>query len=228
MPRTLYELENVESPFVWRSKYALAHKGLAYVSKPTAFTDIPGIGNGTHTSVPMLVDDSGVETGDSKTIAAYLDATYPDTAPLLDPAGLARADEVNALIAKVGFGGFFPLYIKDIWTGLPEKDAAYFRASREERFGATLEDLSANRAARLPDARAGLAQLRDELGDNQWFCGDAPGYADYIVLAFFAWLKGCATTPPLAAGDVLVDYVQRGFALYGGIGETIEGGPIAA
>ena len=228
MPRTLYELENVESPFVWRTKYALAHKGMAYDTQPTAFTDIAAIGDGSHQTVPMFADENGTEICDSSTIARYLDATYPDGRPLLDAAGQARAEEIEAIIGTQGFGGFFPLYIRDIWAGLPEKDAAYFRSTREARFGATLEELSANRDARLPDAQAGLDPLRAELGSHPWFCGEAPGYADYIVLAFFAWLKGCASTPPLAADDHLVDYINRGFALYGGIGEKIKGGPIAA
>jgi len=227
MSRTLYELENIESPFVWRTKYALAHKGLAYDVQRTAFTDIPGICGGRHETVPILADEDGSETNDSIAIAAYLDDTYPDTPTLLGNGGLARTEEIEGLLGA-GFQGFFPLYIKDIWAGLPEKDAAYFRSTREARFGATLEDLSANRDARLPDARAALDPLRSALGSAPWFAGEAPGYADYIVLAFFAWLKGCASTPPLAAGDPLLAYIDRGFALYGGIASAIEGGPLAA
>lgn len=228
MTRTLYELENVESPFAWRSKYALAHKGLDYTSRRTAFTDIPDICDGRHKSVPVLVDEDGTETCDSLAIAHYLDKTYPDQAPLFANGSTARTEEIEGLLGAHGFKAFFPLYIHDIWAGLPEKDAVYFRKSREERFGATLEELSANREERLAASREGLAPLRDALGDSQWFSGDAPAYPDYVTLAFFAWLKGCAKTPPLAADDPLVDYINRGFALYGGIGEAVKGGPIAA
>jgi len=227
MPRTLYELENVESPFVWRAKYALAHKGLAYETQPTAFTEIPNTCDGRHPTVPFLVDENGSETCDSISIAAYLDDTYPDAPSLLGNGGLERAGEIEKILGETGFPNFFPLYIKDIWTGLPEKDAAYFRSTREARFGASLEDLSANRDARLPDARAALEPLRAELAKAPWFSGDTPGYADYIILAFFAWMKGGASTPPLAAGDPLLEYIDRGFALYGGIGNAIEGGPLA-
>ena len=177
--------------------------------------------------MPFLVDDDGSETCDSIGIAAYLDDTYPDAPSLLEAGDLERAQEIEGILGKTGFPNFFPLYIKDIWAGLPEKDATYFRSTREAKFGATLEELSANREDRLPAARASLDPLRAELEGMPWLNGDAPGYADYIVLAFFAWLKGCASTPPLATGDPLVDYIDRGFALYGGIGHAIEGGPLA-
>lgn len=228
MTRTLYELENVESPFVWRAKYALAHKGLAYEARPIGFTAIPDTCDGRHPTVPFLVDENGDETCDSMNIAAYLDEAYPDAPSLLGHGALERVGQIEKILGQTGFPNFFPLYIRDIWAGLPEKDAAYFRATREKRFGTTLEALSDNREARLIEARAALAPLRAELAGVDWFHGDAPGYGDYIVLAFFAWLKGCAGTPPLAADDPLVDYINRGFALYGGIGETIEGGPLAA
>ncbi len=227
MTRKLYELENVESPFAWRSKYALAHKDLEFTSHRTAFTDIPNVCGGQHKSVPILVDENGTETCDSLSIAKYLDETYPE-APLFTNSSTARTEEVEGLLGQHGFKAFFPLYIHDIWAGLPEKDAIYFRKTREERFGASLEELSANREERLPQAREGLAPLREALGDKQWFNGDAPAYPDYVVLAFFTWLKGCAKTPPLAADDSLVDYIHRGFALYNGIGEEVKGGPMAA
>lgn len=226
MPRTLYELANVESPFVWRAKYALAHKGLAYQTQRTAFTAIATTCEGRHPTVPFLVDENGSETCDSMHIAAYLDDAYPDTPSLLGDGALERAQEIEGILGKTGFPNFFPLYIHDIWAGLPEKDAAYFRSSREARFGTTLESLSAEREARLPAARAALDPLRAEIAKAPWLNGDTPGYADYIVLAFFAWLKGCATTPPLAKGDPLLAYIDRGFALYGDIAKGIDGGPL--
>ena len=228
MSRIHYELANVESPFAWRSKFALAHKGLAYESRRTAFTDIPTICEGRHKTVPVLVDEDGTETCDSMAIATYLDDKYESASPLLGGERQARTEEIEGLLGAHGFKAFFPLFILDIYNGLPEKDASYFRESREKRFGATLEDLSANRDERLPAAREGMQPLRDALGDKQWYNGDNPGYTDYVVLAFFAWLKGCAKTPPLAAGDPLQDYVERGFALYDGLGNTIQGGPLAA
>ena len=225
MPRTLYELADVESPFVWRSKFALAHKQLDYESVRLGFTEIPTSCEGRHKTVPILVDNDGSEVCDSLKIATYLDETYPE-APALLGVNLSRAREIDGMINSAVFPGFFPLYIYDVWACLEGDQAAYFRKSREERFGATLEEISANRAERLPAARAALNPLRDEIAKAPWLSGNAPSYADYIVLAFFAWIKAAATIPPLAADDPIADYVARGFALYDGLGESISGGAL--
>ena len=227
MFRTLYELESIASPFVWRSKFSLAHKGLVYEARQTAFTDIANVLGGRYKTVPILVDEDGTEINDSLSILSYLEDTYTDAPSLFGPAGHTRAAEIDDLLGKTGFLQFFPLYIRDIWSCLPEKDAAYFRSSREARFGATLENLSTGREGRLDAARKALDPLRNELAKADWFSGETPGYSDYMVLAFFAWLKSCAQTPPLAKGDPLVDYIERGFALYDGLGNSVKGGPIA-
>ncbi|MEM9388229.1 MAG: glutathione S-transferase N-terminal domain-containing protein [Pseudomonadota bacterium] len=221
MPRKLYELANVESPFVWRTKYALAHKGLLYESERLPFTQISaGFGEGGFKKVPVLVEEDGEEIQDSWTIAKHLDAAYPQ-APTLLGDGLERAQSLESLLGETAFPGFFPLFIKDIHDGLGQADSVYFRESREARFGDTLEALSTDRETRLPQAREALAPLRAELANAQWLHGESPGYGDYIWLAFFAWLKGCATCAPLADHDPLAAYAERGFALYDGIAQGI-------
>lgn len=223
MTRTLYELDRIESPFVWRAKYALAHKGLAYEPNRLGFTQIPNTCDGRHETVPFLVDENGAETCDSADIAAYLDTAYPDAPALLSNGSAERAAEIDAIMNTVVFPAVFPLYIRDVWALLDGEDADYFRSTREARFGTTLEQMSADRDARLPDARAAIEPLRTALGTGPWFHGEAPGYGDYIVLAFFAWIKAVASAPPLAAGDPLADYVTRGLALFDGIGADLPG-----
>lgn len=227
MSRKLIELASVESPFVWRTKYALAHKGLVYETKPVAFVDIPKTCDGRHSTVPVLIEEDGTEICDSWGIAAYLDDTYPDTPPLFSGTAHERAKEIDSLLGQHAFPAFFPLYIGDVVAKLDSENAAYFRESREKRFGATIEQLSSNRDAVLPDARAAIEPLRAEVAKADWLHGEAPGYGDYIFLAFFAWIKDASTTPPLATGDPLLDYIERGFALHGGIGGHLVGGPLA-
>ncbi len=227
MPRKLLELASVESPFVWRAKYALAHKGLTYETERVGFVDIPKTCGGRHATVPVLIEEDGTEIGDSWGIAAYLDDTYPDAPPLFSGTAHERAKEIDSLLGQHAFPAFFPLYIGDVLGALDGENAAYFRASREQRFGATIEQLCAGREAVLPDARAAIEPLRAEIAKADWLHGDSPGYGDYILLAFFAWIKAAATTPPLAAGDPLLDYIERGFALSGGIGTKLAGGPLA-
>ena len=97
MARTLYDLAGAEdnrrfSPYCWRVKMALAHKGLAFDTIPWRFTEKEAIAFSQQSLVPVLVDGERVVT-DSWAILQYLDAAYPETAPLAEGAqawGYAR------------------------------------------------------------------------------------------------------------------------------------------
>ena len=77
----LYELVDAKdrsiSPFVWRIKYALAHKGLDVETMPAGFGDIPKLCGGKYKTVP-IIEDGATSVCDSLAIADYLDKTYPD------------------------------------------------------------------------------------------------------------------------------------------------------
>jgi glutathione S-transferase len=88
----LYELDNVEgeviSPFVWRIKFALQHKGISYDSVPVGFFDLRRIGHrvgepGTLMTLP-IVEYAGTFLSESWVIAEWLDEAFPDH-PRLEP-----------------------------------------------------------------------------------------------------------------------------------------------
>src|SRR5437879_4719356 len=83
------------SPYCWRTRLALSHKGLDYRTEPCAFTAIPAIAGGGHKTVPVLEDrqeGAAKVVGDSTAIADYLEAAYPDRPALFaGPAGRAYA-----------------------------------------------------------------------------------------------------------------------------------------
>ncbi len=60
-------------------------------------------------------------------------------------------------------GGIFPLVAADVLAHFHEKDRTYFRESREERLGTTLEASLDERPSRLPVFQKGLAPLRAAL-----------------------------------------------------------------
>ena len=68
----LYELALADgrsaSPFVWRIRYALAHKGLSFESVPLGFTQIPAAFNGRFKTVPVL-ESAGTQLAESWDIA---------------------------------------------------------------------------------------------------------------------------------------------------------------
>ena len=207
----LYELVDAKnrsiSPFVWRIKYALAHKGLDFETLPVGFGDIPSVCGGKFKTVP-IIEDGAVAMNESLAIADYLDKTYPDR-----PAIFATPQE--RAMAR-----FF-----DGWFGL---DQPYFRQSREARLGGkTLEQFTEGREAKIPDLRNALRPMRAALAAAPFLGGDTPSYADYIALGGFLWAGSVCTVPLLAADDKLNDWLARGFALYNGLG-NVETYPLSA
>src|SRR6267154_908744 len=89
MAITLYDLAGAEaerrfSPFCWRTKMALAHKGLEVETVPWRFTEKDRLPQPNGGRVPVIVDGGRV-VHDSSTISEYLENRYPDR-PSLFPA----------------------------------------------------------------------------------------------------------------------------------------------
>src|ERR671938_250611 len=77
----LYDLAGAEddrrfSPYCWRSKMALKHKGLDFETIPWRFTEKEALAPYQSTTVPVLVDGNQ-SVYDSWAIALYLDEVYP-------------------------------------------------------------------------------------------------------------------------------------------------------
>ena len=149
MSLKLYELVGTDasrpfSPFCWRTRMALAHKGLSAETIPWCFTEKSAIAPHGSEKVPVLLDRDRAVV-DSWTIANYLEDTYPDRPSLFcGEGGRAMARMLNWWGDGV-IGCMFPLIIADIPLNLKPEDAAYFRKSREARFGRPLEEIMASR-----------------------------------------------------------------------------------
>jgi glutathione S-transferase len=217
------------SPFCWRAKYALAHKGLAFEASPVSMTDIRKLYGGAHETVP-IIEDGERTVCDSWAIADYLDEAYPDRPRIFaspGERGLCRFIEASMFPSVVVH--LFYAYVKDIHDVLPEKDRVYFRESREKRLGCALEEAAAGREARIENARAGLESLRVMLGQlgQPFVAGESPGYGDYVVASFLLWIASVATAPLLRADDPLLAWFERVRDLHGGIGRTATVNAIA-
>ena len=207
------------SPFVWRIKYALAHKGFAIDSVPVGFTDIKTILGGKYHQLP-IIEDNGTIVPDSWAIADYLDLTYPDHRPLFaTPGERVMARFFDAWLWREIFPQMFRCYVLDNYNFAKPEDRAYLRESRERMFlgGKSMEEVVAGREDRMPAIRQALDPLRTVLADTPWLAGDRPNYSDYCGLSAFLWAASINTCPPLEAGDPLFDWINRGFDLYGGI-----------
>jgi glutathione S-transferase len=205
MTRLLYDLAGADtnlrfSPYCWRTKLALAHKGLDYETVPWRLTEKDVIAFSGQGFVPVLVDGE-TTVSDSWAIAVYLEERYPDRPSLFGgPGGLAPTRFVNAWADTVLNPGIARLIIGDILAIVHDKDKTYFRQSREQRFGMPLEQVSADRESRLPTFRQALEPLRAVLKERSYLGWEQPTYADYIVFGGFQWAR-CASSFELLAPD---------------------------
>jgi glutathione S-transferase len=218
----LYELALLDgrsaSPFVWRIRYALAHKGIASETVYLGFTEIPTIFGGKFKTVPILEHGETV-LNESWDIAEYLDRAFPDK-PLLfnTPAEHSLVRFMDTWFMNEVMRKMFRVYIKDVHDAARPQDQLYFRESREKNMkGKTLESFTADRAAYLPAIRTALAPLRLHLLKYPFLGGSTPNFADYIALGGFYWAASAGTLPLLERDDSLRDWLTRGFDLYGGI-----------
>jgi glutathione S-transferase len=210
----LYDLAGQEadrrfSPFCWRSKMALAHKGLDVETVPWRFTEKDKLPRPNAGRVPVIVDDGHV-VHDSTAIADYLESRYPDRPPLFgDAAARALTRFVQNWTETVLQAGMIGFVVLDILRHTAPQDQDYFRRSREERFGRSLEDVVEDREARLLAFRESLLPLRRTLERQEYLAGETPAYADYVVFGAFQWARAISDFELLAADDPVAAWRGR-------------------
>ncbi len=216
------------SPNCWRVKMALRHKGLEAEEIPWRFTEKDAIAFSGQKLVPVIVD-GGREVHDSWSIAAYLDEAYPDR-PLL-----VSGDEARTLsyffkhwVERSIHAGVVKVIIVDLFNQLHEKDRAYFRESREKRFGKTLEQFGADRNGALAALRGALEPLRPVLIEQPFVAGRAPGLADYLLFGAFQWARAVSPIRLLEPDDPVYAWRERVMDLFGGYAREAKGYPVWA
>jgi len=224
MARQLLELCGTDparrfSPYCWRSRMALAHKGLDAEVVPWRFTENASLAALGGKSVPILVDGDATLT-DSWDIALHLDQYYPD-APALFQGPPETYRFITAWTDTMLSAGVARLIVSDIPSLLNDAGRAYFTQSREKRFAMSLDQVTAGREARLPEFRASLAPLRRVLTMQAFLGGAAPDYADYTVFGTFMWARVVSPLRLLDADDAVEAWRGRMLDLYGGLARAV-------
>lgn len=208
------------SPHCWRTRMALAHKGLQCDARATLFTEIASIADGGQKTVPVIEDGDRV-VGDSWTIAEYLETMYPERPSLFGGvSGHALTVFIQDWAVMTLQVDIINFILHDIYESLDPADKDYFRASREKRFGKPLEEVQAGREERLPAFRKSLQPLRMMLKKQEWIGGEGPLYADYTVFAPFQWARLISAFPLLEDDDIVKDWFERCLDLYDGLGRN--------
>lgn len=228
MAITLYDLAGADenrrfSPYCWRTKMALAHKGLDVTTIPWRFTDKGVIAPLGSERVPVIVDN-GRAVNDSWTIANYLEDTYPDRSSLFGGSGgRAAARFVSAWTDNVLSPAIGPLIMLDIFKHVAPADRDYFRTSREQRLGTKLEDVVADREDRLPPLRKLFEPLRQTLSTQPFIGGDTPLYPDYIIFGTLSWARAISPLRLLEPSDPVDAWRQRLLDSFDGLARSAPG-----
>ncbi|HEV7317594.1 MAG TPA: glutathione S-transferase family protein [Ensifer sp.] len=226
MTRKLYSLCGADrtrpfSPHVWKTAMSLAHKQLDFEIAPVGFTEIPALEDGATRLVPLLRDGETL-VKDSFEIALYLEETYPDRPPLFaGEGGRGTARFVEAWSQATLHPAIIRIIIRDIHDRLDPVDQAYFRQSREKRFGASLEAVAEGGAAALESLTEKLEPLRHMLKSQEFLGGASPLFADYIVFGAFQWARIVSPQRLLQPGDPVCDWFERCLDLHNGLGRTV-------
>jgi glutathione S-transferase len=211
---TLFDLAAADadrrfSPYCWRTKLALAHKGLTVETIAWRFTDKNAIARSGQGRVPVLLDGDKV-VWDSWTIAEYLEDTYPDRPSLFGGTQARRLTRfINSWADTVVNAALVPILLTDIYAHLHEKDRLYFRESREKRFGMPLDQVSADRDTRIVGFRQILEPARAILAAQPYLAGDRPLYADYILFGCFMWPRSVSSLRLLTSDDPIYSWRER-------------------
>lgn len=222
MSITLYDLcgadENYRfSPTCWRTKAALAHKGLEFDTVATPFTKIPERVETDVKTLPYIVDGNN-KVVDSFAIAEHLEKEHADAPSLFGgEQGIAAAKFVQSWVNTTLNPKIAGLVVKDIHDCLADVDQVYFRQTREKMFGRTLEEVQAGRDDRIASFREALTPLRVMLKDQPFIGGATPIYADHIVYGSLKWLSQVAPFDAFESDDIVKVWFDKIDENYSGI-----------
>jgi glutathione S-transferase len=222
----LYDLVGADktrpfSPHCWKAAMALVHKGLPFETIPIRFLDVPHVEGGASKTVPVIRDGDRV-VADSFAIALYLEDAYPQRPTLFGGEGgkaMARMIERWSQTQLHPFMGAAALM--DIHERQDGPNAAYFRETREARYGKRLEDVSGSRDQHLEGFRQRLEPLRAMLEYQPFIGGQSPLFPDYIVFGAFQWVRVISTYRLLEPGDAVAGWFERCLDLHDGFGRRV-------
>ncbi|WP_298852007.1 glutathione S-transferase N-terminal domain-containing protein [uncultured Ruegeria sp.] len=222
--RRLFEVigENPQthlSPYCWRSRMALAHKRLKFVSEPWHVTEKQRIARSGGVTAPVLVD-GGKWVRDSWQIASYLEESYPDY-PLFDGvAGKAKALFVNRWADNALHPLIFRAVIAEQFPLTAGCDKAFYEERTQRKFEQSVEEIGADPEAARQAVVQALGPLEDTLVEVSFLGGGTPDYADYILFGTFQWVRVVSHTPFWSEGSALHRWFEALLDAFDGMGRA--------
>lgn len=227
MPIQLYELVGRDdrrfSPYCWRTRMALEHKGLTYETVPVRFTDKDMIAFSGQERIPVIKDGDTV-VSDSWAIAEYLEDNYADAPSLFGgEAGRGLAKFMNVWTDRALHLSLIRLVIVDILDHVDPADTDYFTDSRTARFGKSPAEVQTRSESDIKAFSAAISTLRAALDGQNFLSGNAPAYGDYIVFGAFAWARSISEFSLIEKDDTVYAWRDRMLDLYDGMARKAVG-----
>lgn len=223
MTERLYDLVGCNglhfSPFGWRTRMALAHKGITTAIVPVHFFEIrslPSPSGEPWKTVPVYECEDAM-IGDSWNIAMHIEKRYPDRQSLFGgESGVALSDFFRHWVETSVHPLFARGLMREVLECLDERDKEYFRSSREERFGNGLEELQGQADAGIQEARDALAPASKRLqaSGEPFFGGRSPLFADYILFSSLQWARIVSVREIIPPGEPLHAWMERCLDLF--------------
>lgn len=219
MAITLFELAlaDVEirpSPYCWRVRFALLHKGLPFETEPLRFAEKQNYPVADHVTVPVLRDGEQLIC-DSESIIAHLEKNYGGPAFAQSDGERAAAAFYNAWLGAALFPALAPMLFPRVYANVHEDDRAYFRKSREKRLGKTLEEFGATPGCR-EKAEAALQTLSAPLTRFRFLGGDEANISDYTVFSVLMWARLTTSEALFEAPQPVEAWSERMLDLFDG------------
>lgn len=202
------------SPYCWKVKFALLHKGLEFETVPLHFAEKENYPDKEHGLLPV-VEDRDEMIADSGKIIAWLENTFPEK-PLTTTSGERAAVEFyNAWLGAVLLPTLVPLLFVRIHAAAHDDDKNHYRTTREKKLGVTLEEAAAKPGLKA-EAEAAFKTLAMPLAGFRFLGGDTPNLSDYTVFSFVMWMRSVAGDDYLELPQPVVAWIERMLDLFDG------------
>lgn len=217
---TLFELcgANSEirfSPYVWRIKMMLEHKGLDYDTKTITFTDKSALEGSGFNRVPVIKHDEKW-ISESLDIARYLEEVFPPKPLFETPLAAQQAVIINNWMDQNILSPVFMMIVADIFDVLDSDSQVYFRETREARIGCTIESTRGAREERRDAFKASLGPIEAILEDNHFLSGPTPAFADHCLMGPIMFARVTSSFDPFDGSKAIQEWRERMLDQYDG------------
>lgn len=205
------------SPFAWRIKLILAHKGVPYESHTISFADKSALLPTGAKTVPVIKDGE-TWVSESFVIARYLEEKFPERPIFETPLAAEQAVLLNNWFDRNIVMPIFPMIVTDIYDALNDENKPVFRASRESRLGGRrIEDMRDGRDELRAAMKPAFVPLEAILSKQAYLAGDCPAFADYCLMGSLMWPHIVTNFDPVADSAPLQAWRERMFDQFDGL-----------